>query len=823
MRHWSRTSLTWILAILLTACNSTDKQQPAEYKVSGTAPAGSDVIVKDSDGKRLASTTANNHGAFSLDVELYEPEMLYLESSSGTHTLATGESFAFSNADRFKAMLPYAPKADNVVNIDGVSTLAHAYASHYKTEKNSSENEAFKAGYDQVSDWLGIDIRTYTSNSNVHSYDQLEQNEALKPHLLEAAIIDWCQRMKEWNGPVANSCDVANFYRLAAKDINYDGELNGTVLAGQLELAGVPLDAMVMKKHIPLEVLRRAEKNEYPFSRLEANSFAEKLMSTSNVIVGSGETFQLDKSAPFIEVQGLNEVVNGVHEITYDVFDYAGVKYLTINIAGQEQSLTPGPGKLIVNTREFQNGNVPINFVATSNIGLSSSTGGVINIQNKYETIVDISAGDKDVESAGITLAADISHDQGIQEVRFTVDSTVVQRFGSSGEANEVVEYRHQFDTSTLNDGDHVLLVEVETALGNTYSDSVGFKTRNVGPVINWALPLRDDEKFPNVPVFSALEAIEFQVIDTHPVSVIQLYWGDSQAPLHEFTAGGQIGEQNYSYNLALSIDTRTLYEARHKILIKAQGASGVWSEEEREVLVDWSRPSVSYLEPTGKILRGEGPHYVNFSATDSNAVPEDPLSIDISNPDDPGWEDFAKLSYNPLTGQGSIEINPPLNDGGTRLVDLQITDIAGKSSNAQMNVIYGNVRPFLVDTWSVERNSGVQEKIIYYVKVRDLFAVKDADLSSFTITTNDRAMDTMDSVSIRDGSGDFVIKMGEYTRGYKECGIGKNVKKYRFESTVTYQNDIGMTYSFKFSSLDGVTTNLANNIIGVTRRRDCR
>lgn len=824
MHRRNKTTYIFLLVLLigffLSACNSGTDQKKSKYTVSGTAPGGASVTVSNEQGAVVASGKASANGFFEFEVELYRPEMLSLSSSSGVKQLTSEQSVAFSENDRFYAFLPYAPKATNFANIDGPNTVAHSLATYYRANGAKSYNEAYRKAYDAVSGWLGFSIDSVSSNKQIAIQGGSDFPAA---HTLDQAILDWCERMKSWNGQIANTCSIANLYRLAAKDIVNDGVINGASVSGPLELGGAIFNASIFKKSLPLEVLRRAEKPDYKYDRTSANSFAEKLIAVESQMLSGEGNLSVDKKSPYIEISGLDETAKNIHKITYDVFDYSGVKYLEANIGGKVRSLTPEPGLINLDTREYANGSMQISFVATSEIGIRSESTGVINIQNKSETIFGLTAGNGGVQSSVIQLSSTIGLDQGVSEVRFSVDSNLVKSFGATSGSNSRKDYAFNFDTGSINDGSHTFLVEVETALGNTYRKSASFITKNKGPDINWPLPLKDENKFPNVPIYSAKETISFSVVDAYPVQRVEIYWGDSPKPLHTFDAGGDEGQSEYRYNLSLNIDTRTLFEARHKITVKALGASGLWSTEEREVLVDWSRPLVNYLEPGGKILRGAGPHFIRFSATDTNAMKSSPILATIKNPDNDSWSDSISVTYDPSNGKGQIEINPPVNDGGARELELTVTDAAGKASKAKMSLIYGNVMPFVVSTWSEERRSGVQEKIIYYAKIRDVFAVSDAETDDLSIDTDDKALDLIESVSVRDGSGDFVVKMDEYTKGYRECGFNKNVKKYRFESKVTYQNDIGMTFNFIFSSMEGVTTNLPRGIIGVARRRDCR
>jgi hypothetical protein len=779
------------LSIILSGCGAeTVTEAGSDGSIEGTAPAGSSIIVYDSEKEQVASGFAGATGEYSIEIVGYRPTTFWLKSAGGEIARIKENPIALSRSSGFWGVVNYAPKVKNFVHLDYPNTVAAASA-EFKKNTGYELNVAARESTDAVSQWVGYDIKTHSSNA-LHANNVSTMSLAdLKSVLLNESIIDVCQSLEEYESLVLGACTITKIADMNHKDILLDGVLNGLSISGDEEIGGNKINEEFVTHEIAIKLLKAVEKHAelLKVQPSEFSSMAESINSEKIDIFNEiTNTTQIPRQRPYLSVDGLDLDVNNVHVLGISTFDYIGVKYLYIKADGVEESIDPLSDTHSINTIEMQNGNHLIEITSVNYVGDKTVVFGNINVDNKYEIITTISTGDNLV-SGEIDLFAQVNNEQGLQEIRFVVDSAVVGVVTSESVDGT---YNRSFDTSTLSDGRHTYQIEVTTERANTYLRKIYFNVDNTKPTFDWDLAEEstDPNVYPIFPVFDRVQTIEFTVYDQNPLTVINFYWNDDV--LKSFDPEGEVIDGVMTYTPSVIIDTRSIYEGIHNLKIEAIDSTGNISIQIRRVMVDWNDPILKITTPSD--IYFAGPQEITFQASDTHGFRDSTIKVIkvYELPIAPGDYSDVRVVEEVLNvvetaKQGVFTVTPEEGEGGKRRLDVEISDLAGKSANASFFVNYANVAPTIEFV-----REDISNDTFYYINVPDEF--NDEEMESFDLTCTDTRYEVyIESVTPKDLNKTTVYRTNRYRTNYNSCGLGKKIKNYEFSCTMTVVNEFGL------------------------------
>lgn len=758
--------------------------------VDGSAPAGSSIAVYDSSGDLVATGLADSSGSYSVVIDGYAPTTFWLESGGGEVEKLNGDSIALSRTSGFKGVVAYAANTQNTVHLDYPNTIAAALA-EYRAKMGVDLGVASEKSIDAISEWVGYDIQLYSGNS-LHSMSVSSMSLGdIEAVLLNEAIIGLCESMEDADSLAQGACTITKVADMNYGDVSLDGLLNGVSVTGDVVIGDNAIDEYFARHQTSVGLLKEAEKNS-ELVGVDPIKLAEMADSINNMdidIFSGVDTPDVPRDAPYLSVEGLDVSAKGDHSIEIKAFDYIGVKYLGVAIDGVEELINPLSEVHLVDTTTITNGVHSVEITATNYVGDKTVVAGELNIENKYDVITSMAAGDNLV-SGIVELSAEINNDQGIEEIRFVIDSAVVGVISSeSVDGNYTVE----FDTVGMTDGQHTYQIEVTTSKANTYFRDIYFYVDNTPPVLEWSVAeeIDDPAVYPSLPVFDRVQQIEFEVYDQSPVTSIQFYWND--ALLKSFIPEGDNIDGTMTYLLSIVIDTRTIYEGVHSLVMEVTDSTGNKEVQTRSVIIDWNDPLLKITTPSGAYFAGS--KEITFQASDTNGFGDSEIKVtkvyeiplvdgDYSNI----IEVEEELNVGAMAKQGVFTVTPEDGEGGVRRLDVEIYDLAGKSATASVLLNYANVDPIV----SFTRNDSGNHTT-YDIEVYDPF--NDDEIESLEWSCTDTRYDVyIESEAPKNLNKTAIFTTNKYRTDYNSCDGFKSIKKYYFSCTATATNSLGLT-----------------------------
>ncbi|MFY3740177.1 MAG: hypothetical protein HMLIMOIP_000606 [Candidatus Nitrosomirales archaeon] len=216
-------------------------------------------------------------------------------------------------------------------------------------------------------------------------------------------------------------------------------------------------------------------------------------------------------------------------------------------------------------------------------------------------------------------------------------------------------------DTTALREGIHVLSIAASDTVGHRVSRNIMFVADNTGPQLNVRSPedqsvVKDELKF-------EIEA------------------SDSSLKTISVTLPNGTSVEN---NNAFSMDTSSLPEGEHKIVIRAEDSAGNIVEDERTISVDRTAPSVEIASPEdGATLSGRV--NVKYQVSDDNlesvVLNVGQKSVEITN-----------------TGSYTLDTATLFDDKYT--LELVAEDKAGNVNEKAVTINTSNFGPSLMNVW---------------------------------------------------------------------------------------------------------------------------
>jgi hypothetical protein len=457
---------------------------------------------------------------------------------------------------------------------------------------------------------------------------------------------------------LVNASDVG--FTLTVGDVEYN--LDGT---GWIAMENISGEATLWGLDIDTTVLTDGE-----------HDVAFRVTDAAGHVTTGDVVFTVDLTDPTASIVSpvTGEFAMGVYVFRVAATDSLGIDQVELTFTGISSmtsamgTYNPASGmwEFLIDTTTLDDAEVTVSAIATDTSGRSSMLAGPVDFT------ID--------NNAPIVAFVNPTEGQILTEGQHTVDVTAIDSFfeveygmvrismdGGSWIVMDKVggEFTYDWNTTSLSDGEHNLMVMAEDKAGHVASASINVIVDNHVPALAIVSPT--DGQF-------VTGSMTFQVAssDARGVTSVSLSWEEDQT----FFATVNTATNYYEYGL----DTTTLVDGTYTLTAISIDGSGLMTQATVDFHVDNTEPQLEFSGPlSGSILDGEVT--VTATATDTFI---DTLQFSV---DGVGWVDM-------VDGAGTFD-STAFSDGD-HTITVRAIDGSGKVVSAESEVTIDNNAPVI-------------------------------------------------------------------------------------------------------------------------------
>lgn len=485
--------LTAFFATLAGCGVDVPSERPAA-PITGTV---ADNIVRNGDvrvyawnGKErdILLTTKTDAYGYYIDPLQAESQFIKICIVSGEYTEeASSINIRLENDDRLCSVTYWQSGTKQDVMVTPETNLAVALMEYEVKAGNSNLQSVVSSANTKIGTLFGYDIlKTKPADMTSDNLLYTGLNDSIRSGLWHAAFSRLALEAAKANGLSTHTSLISSIalHKALYRDLAADGKLDGWGMAEngstkvKLGLGSYDLNAHVYRTELARELVNfvKSDRNKTAVKTNDVLSFATTFsLTTDSVFSDKDIPTAFDDKAPTIALNTPeNTYISGTYTLGVKVTDFSGVKAVSYTLnGGNPQDFDFTQESLVIDTKQFNNGDFEIAITATDNLDNEGTIKRTFRVANE-QPMVNITSRTL-VNETNYLFTADIG------EVKAGVNRVTL-----NGTNAEYADGKITVKNVRLNQGENNLFLVVYDATGAEYSYNWNVDVDTKKPDVEW-------------------------------------------------------------------------------------------------------------------------------------------------------------------------------------------------------------------------------------------------------------------------------------------------------------------------------------------------